>query len=160
MAQKNKDLELVSTLADILRENGLAELEFRRRAKDQNDLKIRISARGSAASAPAPAAPWHSSGQPPAPDAQAAAEPPPVRPEHHPGVVTAPMVGTVFLQPEPGAPPFVEIGQQVGDGETLVIIEAMKTMNHIPAPHAGTVRSVLVENSTIVEYGSPLVIIE
>ncbi len=160
MAQKNNDIELVKSLTEILKENDLGELEFRRRATDRDELEIRIAARLHSGSAVAAAVPRQSAAPPPEASAAPAAEPKPAGPGHLPGVVTAPMVGTVFLQPEPGAPPFIEIGQQVAEGETLVIIEAMKTMNHIPAPHAGIVRSVLVENSTIVEYGSPLVIIE
>jgi len=78
----------------------------------------------------------------------------------HPGTVTSPMVGTAYRSPEPGAPPFVEIGSRVTVGQTLVIIEAMKTMNQIPSPRAGTVVAILVEDSQPVEYGEPLVVIE
>ena len=74
--------------------------------------------------------------------------------------MTSPMVGTVYLQPEPGAPSFVSVGAQVSEGDTLLIVEAMKTMNHIPAPHSGTVKRILVDDGASVEYGSPLVIIE
>ena len=74
--------------------------------------------------------------------------------------VTSPMVGTVYLQPEPGAPSFISVGSQVSEGDTLVIVEAMKTMNQIPAPRAGTVKRILVEDGGAVEYGAPLVIIE
>ncbi|NBV62486.1 MAG: acetyl-CoA carboxylase, biotin carboxyl carrier protein, partial [Rhodobacteraceae bacterium] len=76
------------------------------------------------------------------------------------GAVPSPMVGTIYLQPEPGAPAFVSVGAQVAEGDTLLIIEAMKTMNHIPAPRAGTVKRILVEDGGAVEYGSPLLIIE
>jgi acetyl-CoA carboxylase biotin carboxyl carrier protein len=81
-------------------------------------------------------------------------------PANHPGAVPSPMVGTIYLQPEPGAPAFVSVGAQVAEGDTLLIIEAMKTMNHIPAPRAGTVKRILVEDGGAVEYGSPLLIIE
>ncbi|WP_274609735.1 acetyl-CoA carboxylase biotin carboxyl carrier protein, partial [Rhodobaculum claviforme] len=81
-------------------------------------------------------------------------------PAQHPGAVTSPMVGTVYLSPEPGAQPFVGVGAQVTEGQTLLIIEAMKTMNHIPAPRAGTVRRILVADTSPVEYGAPLMIIE
>ena len=92
--------------------------------------------------------------------AAAAAAPAPVEdPASHPGAVTSPMVGTVYMQAEPGAPSFVSVGQQVAEGDTLLIIEAMKTMNHIPAPRAGTVR-ILIEDGAAVEYGAPLMIIE
>jgi acetyl-CoA carboxylase biotin carboxyl carrier protein len=70
------------------------------------------------------------------------------------------MVGTVYMQAEPGSPPFISVGQQVAEGDTLLIVEAMKTMNHIPAPRAGTIKRILVEDSAPVEYGAPLVILE
>jgi acetyl-CoA carboxylase biotin carboxyl carrier protein len=79
---------------------------------------------------------------------------------HHPGTVNSPMVGTAYRSPEPGTPPFIEIGSRVTAGQTILIIEAMKTMNHIPAPHAGTVLAVLVDDGQPVEYGEPLAVIE
>jgi acetyl-CoA carboxylase biotin carboxyl carrier protein len=78
----------------------------------------------------------------------------------HPGTVTSPMVGTAYRSPEPGAPPFVEVGSRVAAGQTLLIIEAMKTMNQIPSPKAGTVIAILIEDGQPVEYGEPLVVIE
>ena len=99
------------------------------------------------AAQPAPAAP--------APAAAAASDP-----ASHPGAVPSPMVGTAYLSPEPGAAAFVTVGQQVAEGDTLMIVEAMKTMNHIPAPRAGTVRRVLVEDGTPVEFGTTLMIVE
>ena len=81
-------------------------------------------------------------------------------PTQHPGLVASPMVGTAYLGPAPGARPFVEVGSQVKAGETLIIIEAMKTMNQIPAPRSGTVMQILVEDGQPVEYGEPLMIIE
>ena len=78
----------------------------------------------------------------------------------HPGAVTSPMVGTVYLQAEPGTPAFITVGAKVSEGDTILIIEAMKTMNQIPAPHSGTVTRILVEDGAAVEFGSPLVIIE
>ncbi|MBR9861945.1 MAG: acetyl-CoA carboxylase, biotin carboxyl carrier protein, partial [Rhodobacteraceae bacterium] len=81
-------------------------------------------------------------------------------PAEDPGAVASPMVGTVYLQPEPGAQPFVSVGAQVSEGQTLMIVEAMKTMNQIPAPRAGTVKRILVEDGSAVEFGSPLVILE
>ncbi|WP_332909045.1 acetyl-CoA carboxylase biotin carboxyl carrier protein, partial [Paracoccus binzhouensis] len=77
-----------------------------------------------------------------------------------PGIVTSPMVGTAYLAPEPGAAPFVAIGQQVKEGETLMIVEAMKTMNHIPAPRSGTVKRILVDDGSPVEFGAPLMVVE
>ena len=84
----------------------------------------------------------------------------PADPASHPGAVASPMVGTAYLSPEPGAEPFITTGAQVKEGQTLLIIEAMKTMNHIPAPRAGTVKRILVEDGSPVEYGAPLLIIE
>ena len=86
--------------------------------------------------------------------------PTPIDPAKHPGAVTSPMVGTAYRAPEPGAKPFVEVGSTVTAGQTLLIIEAMKTMNQIPAPRAGTVTQILVEDGQPVEYGEPLLIIE
>jgi len=84
----------------------------------------------------------------------------PIDPTQHPGVVASPMVGTAYIGPSPGARPFVEVGSEVKAGETLIIIEAMKTMNQIPAPRSGTVTQILVEDGQPVEYGEPLMIIE
>jgi acetyl-CoA carboxylase biotin carboxyl carrier protein len=96
--------------------------------------------------------------------APAAAAPAPATasedPSDHPGAVTSPMVGTVYMQAEPGAPAFITVGATVAEGDTLLIVEAMKTMNHIPAPRAGTVKRILVEDGGAVEFGSPLVILE
>ncbi|MWD28338.1 acetyl-CoA carboxylase, biotin carboxyl carrier protein, partial [Aquicoccus sp. SCR17] len=101
---------------------------------------------------------------PAAPQAPAAAAPAETGagddPASHPGAVTSPMVGTVYMQAEPGAPAFITVGKQVAEGDTLLIVEAMKTMNHIPAPKAGTVKRILVEDGAAVEYGAPLVILE
>ncbi|HRM74544.1 MAG TPA: acetyl-CoA carboxylase, biotin carboxyl carrier protein, partial [Paracoccus sp. (in: a-proteobacteria)] len=81
-------------------------------------------------------------------------------PAQHPGAVTSPMVGTAYLSAEPGATPFVAIGQQVKEGDTLMIVEAMKTMNHIPSPRSGTVKRILVDDGNPVEFGSPLMVVE
>jgi acetyl-CoA carboxylase biotin carboxyl carrier protein len=89
-----------------------------------------------------------------------AADAAPLDPAKHPGLVTSPMVGTAYIGPEPGARPFVEVGSRVQAGETLLIIEAMKTMNQIPAPRAGTVIQILIEDGQPVEFGEPLMIIE
>ncbi|WP_338060412.1 acetyl-CoA carboxylase biotin carboxyl carrier protein, partial [Roseovarius indicus] len=98
---------------------------------------------------------------PAAPAASAAADTGPGEdPASHPGAVTSPMVGTVYMQAEPGAPPFVSVGDKVSEGDTVLIVEAMKTMNHIPAPRAGTVKRILVEDGAAVEYGAPLIILE
>ena len=77
-----------------------------------------------------------------------------------PGAVTSPMVGTAYLSAEPGSAPFVQIGQSVAEGDTLLIVEAMKTMNHIPSPRAGIVRRILIDDGTPVEFGAPLMVVE
>jgi acetyl-CoA carboxylase biotin carboxyl carrier protein len=146
------DTDLVKTLAKMLDENDLSEIEV-----EDNGRRIVVKRKiGGMIAAPAPvpaaAAPV------PAPAAPApAAE---VSPGDHPGVVKSPMVGTVFLSGEPGAPPFVTPGSTVSEGDTLLIIEAMKVMNPITAPRSGTVRQILVQDAQPVEYEQPLAIIE
>ena len=153
------DVAFIKALAELLRENDLTELQVKRDYGEDDSLNVRVSrVQPQAAPAPAqyavPAAPMAAAA--PAPAAEAAPE----DPAAHPGAVTSPMVGTVYMQPEPGAPSFIAVGQQVREGDTLVIVEAMKTMNHIPAPRAGTVKRILVEDGAPVEYGAPLVILE
>jgi acetyl-CoA carboxylase biotin carboxyl carrier protein len=155
------DVSFIQSLAELLRENDLTELEVMREYGDNDSLNVRVSR-----AAPAPAQTVYAAA-PAAPAPVAAAAPAPsdspatvADPAAHPGAVPSPMVGTVYLQPEPGAPAFVSVGAQVAEGDTLLIIEAMKTMNHIPAPRAGTVKRILVEDGGAVEYGSPLLIIE
>ena len=144
------DGALIRELALLLAETNLTEIEIERAG-----LRVRVARNISiAASVPASYAP-----------AAAAARwlrplPPVADVAKHPGVVPSPMVGTVYWASEPGAKPFVEVGSKVTAGQTLVIIEAMKTMNQIPAPRAGTVTQILVEDGSPVEYGEPLVIIE
>ena len=154
------DVAFIKALAELLRENDLTELEVTRDYGEDDSLSVRVS---KAQPAPA-AAPAQQVYHAPAAAAPAAAEAAPAAdasdPAAHPGAVTSPMVGTVYMQPEPGAPSFVTVGAQVSEGDTLLIVEAMKTMNHIPAPHSGTVKRILVEDGASVEYGSPLVIIE
>ncbi|HEX8625774.1 MAG TPA: acetyl-CoA carboxylase biotin carboxyl carrier protein [Allosphingosinicella sp.] len=147
------EAELVRQLAELLNENDLTEIEV-----EDGDRKIVVKRSvvvAAAAPAPAPAAPAA------APAAPAAAAPAAaVSAASHPGAVKSPMVGTVFLAGEPGAKPFVAPGQTVREGDTLLIIEAMKVMNPIVAPRAGTVSQVLVLDAQPVEYDQPLVIIE
>jgi acetyl-CoA carboxylase biotin carboxyl carrier protein len=160
----DSDVSFIRALAELLRENDLTELQVKRDYGENDSLNVRVSRQGPNApvhvtSLPLPAA------MPAAPGAAQAtgATPPaatPQDPADHPGVVTSPMVGTVYLQPEPGAAAFVSIGQAVKEGETLLIIEAMKTMNQIPSPRAGTVRRILIEDGAPAEYGAPLMIIE
>jgi acetyl-CoA carboxylase biotin carboxyl carrier protein len=149
------DARLVRELADILADTGLTEIEVER-----GDLKIRVAREVTVTAAPvqhvvAAAAPAPMLAQAPA-GAPAAAAPAAPRGE----TITSPMVGTAYLQAKPGDPPFVRVGDTVSEGQTLLIIEAMKTMNPVPAPRAGKVLEVLVGNESPVEYGAPLVVLE
>ena len=151
------DTALVKALADILDEAGLAELEY-----ETADLSVRLSrVSGAAPVAPiaavaAPAAPVAAA--PAAPAAAPAADS--ADAASHPGAVTSPMVGTVYVAPEPDAPNFIEVGGTVKKGQTLFIVEAMKVMNPITAPADGTVKQILVQNAQPVEFGEVLVVIE
>ncbi len=157
------DVAFIKALAELLRENDLTELQVKRDYGEDDSLNVRVSRAAPVAApvqvqvpaaAPIAAAPVAA----PAPAAAPAATD--EDPAKHPGAVTSPMVGTVYLQPEPGSPSFIKVGQQVSEGETLLIVEAMKTMNHIHAPKAGTVKRILVEDGAAVEFGTPLVIVE
>jgi acetyl-CoA carboxylase biotin carboxyl carrier protein len=149
---KRDDSALIRELALLLDETNLTEIEVERAG-----LRVRVARNISlAASVPTMVAPAA-----PAPVAAAvAAAPATADLAKHPGVVPSPMVGTAYWSPEPGAKPFIEIGTKVSAGQTLLIIEAMKTMNQIPSPRAGTVTQILVEDGQPVEFGEPLVIIE
>jgi len=147
-SKKTIDQDLIRDLAALLKETDLSEIEL-----EQDDWRIRIarSAPGEAvvmrpAAAPAGTAEEASGGD--------------IDPADNPGAVPSPMVGTAYMASAPGAAPFVEVGAQVSEGQTLMIIEAMKTMNHIPAPRAGKIAAVLVEDGQPVEFGEPLMIIE
>ncbi|THD75595.1 acetyl-CoA carboxylase biotin carboxyl carrier protein [Thalassobius vesicularis] len=161
MTKKNhdSDVDFIQALAELLRANDLTELEVMREYGDNDSLNVRVSRQQQIVTQVAAAAPMAAAAAPAAPAAAAAAAPV-ADPASHPGAVTSPMVGTVYLQAEPGAPSFVSVGAQVKEGDTLLIIEAMKTMNHIPAPKSGTVKRILVEDSSAVEFGAPLMIIE
>jgi acetyl-CoA carboxylase biotin carboxyl carrier protein len=160
MAKEPKDKaiveqEAIRELARLLGETGLSEIEIEREG-----LRIRVAR---AVSVVAPAVAAANPRLTAAPIEKAALEAP--EPSladfaSHPGVVKSPMVGTAYRAPEPGAAPFIEIGARVTQGQTLLIIEAMKTMNHIPAPKAGTVTQILFENGQPVEFGEPLVVVE
>ena len=162
-SKHDADVAFIRALAELLNENDLTELQVKRDYGDDDSLNVRITKATIMSQAPvhmsAPAMPAPM----PAPGPQGAPAREDVIPEdpaRHPGAVTSPMVGTVYMQAEPGAPAFVSVGSTVKEGDTLLIVEAMKTMNHIPAPRAGTVRRILVEDGAAVEYGSPLVILE
>jgi len=147
-------------LAELLRENDLTELQVKRDYGENDSLNVRVSRQTQMvmqANMPAAAAPATIAAAAPtaAPAATESADP-----ASHPGAVTSPMVGTVYMAAEPGAANFVSVGTTVKEGDTILIIEAMKTMNHIPAPRAGTIKRILVEDGGPVEFGAPLVIIE
>jgi acetyl-CoA carboxylase biotin carboxyl carrier protein len=156
------DVAFIKALAEILNSNDLTELSVKRENGDEGSLDVRVvkqanivtssvaaPAQMQAVSAPAMVAATA------APAAAAADDP-----AMHPGAVTSPMVGTVYMSAEPGATPFVTLGAQVSEGQTVLIIEAMKTMNHIPAPRSGTIKRIVVEDGSTVEFGAPLMIIE
>ncbi len=147
------DKDVIRELADLLDETGLSEIEI-----EQQGIRVRVSRGGLSSTAvtshvPVAAAPVTGSDAAPA---SAAA----VDPASHPGVVKSPMVGTAYRAPSPDAAPFIEVGQQVQHGQTLLIVEAMKTMNQIPSPRAGKVVDILVSDGQPVEFDEPLVIVE
>ncbi len=150
---KSDDSVLIRELALLLAETNLTEIEIERAG-----LRVRV-ARNISIAASVPAA-VHAVGAPAIVAAPAAAVAAATDLAKHPGAVPSPMVGTAYWSPEPGAKPFIEVGSKVSAGQTLLIIEAMKTMNQIPSPRAGTVTQILVEDGKTVEFGEPLVIIE
>ena len=146
------DQALIRDLAELLEETGLSEIEIEREG-----MRVRVARQVTVA------APVYTGAPPSVGAAAAAPASAPVAatdPGKHPGAVPSPMVGTAYLAPEPGAAAFVQIGTRVTQGQTILIIEAMKTMNHIPAPKAGVITAILVENGQPVEFGEPLAIIE
>jgi acetyl-CoA carboxylase biotin carboxyl carrier protein len=161
MSKQNTDTDVafISALAELLNKNDLTELSVKREYGEDDSLEVRVVKQSNVVTVSAAPAPVHYAAPAAAPAASAAPAAP-EDPAQHPGAVTSPMVGTVYLAAEPGATPFVAVGAQVTEGQTVLIIEAMKTMNHIPAPRAGTVKRILVEDGHPVEYGAPLMIIE
>lgn len=151
---RDADVAFIQALAEVLRENDLTEVKVKREYGEDDSLDVRVSRQqpqqvmAAAVAAPVAAAP------------AAAAPAASADPASDPGAVTSPMVGTIYLAAEPGAPAFVSVGTVVAEGDTLLIVEAMKTMNHIPAPRAGKVTRILVDDGSAVEFGSPLVILE
>ncbi len=160
------DVEFIKALAELLSENELSELQVKRDYEGEGSLNVRVSKHSPAAApvamhvpaAPVAAAPAAASAPAAAPAPAAAADSD--DPAALPGAVTSPMVGTAYLSPEPGAPAFVKVGDSVSEGQTLLIVEAMKTMNQIPSPASGTVKRILVEDGAPVEFGAPLMVIE
>ena len=143
------DPDAIRALAAVLNETGLTEIEIA-----EKDSRIRVVRAAATPASPVVTAPAASApaGLPASPLPQEATPPP--------GAVLSPMVGVAYLSPEPGAPPFITVGQSVAAGQTLLLIEAMKTFNQIKAPKAGTVTRILVANSTPVEYGEVLLVVE
>jgi acetyl-CoA carboxylase biotin carboxyl carrier protein len=158
-----KDLQFdpatIRELAQILRESDLTEIEL-----VDNDMRVKLVRQVTVAAMAMPVA-AHAAPAPAAAPAAAIAAPAPAAPAaevdaDHPGAVNSPMVGVAYLSPEPTSAPFVTIGSKVAQGQTLMLIEAMKTYNQIKAPRAGTVTRILVESGTPVEFGEPLMIVE
>jgi len=150
------DKELIRDLANILNDTDLSEIEV-----EQDDLRIRVSRSALPATVYAAAPPQYQqapAAPQPAPMAAPAAAAAPAR--NPANTVSSPMVGTAYLSPAPGARPFIEVGASVKEGQTLLIVEAMKTMNQIPAPKSGKVTEIIVNDSQPVEYGEALVVIE
>ncbi|MSP43224.1 MAG: acetyl-CoA carboxylase biotin carboxyl carrier protein [Alphaproteobacteria bacterium] len=149
MENEKIDRDMIRALAELLDETRLTEIEI-----EHQGLRVRVVRKSIAVPAVHHSIPATS---------QTAHAPVPAAPENlaaHPGLVTAPMVGTVYLSPEPGTAPFISVGDAVETGQTLFIIEAMKTMNPIAAPHSGKVMQILVKDGHPVEFGEPLAIIE
>ena len=161
MAKKpnDNDVAFIEALAELLSKQSLTEIEVNRKYGEDDCLNVRISKTQhvvqATVTAPVMASPALITSAPTEISNITGDDP-----STHPGAVPSPMVGTVYLQAEPGSPAFISIGSVVAEGDTILIIEAMKTMNQIPAPHSGTVKRILVEDGGPVEYGSPLVIIE
>lgn len=156
-SRNDADVAFIKALAELLNENDLSELSVKRDYGENDSLNVKVSKLGAqlVAAPPSPAA-----SVPALLPASTPRSEVPSDPAQHPGAVTSPMVGTAYLAAEPGAANFVCVGAQVAEGDTLMIIEAMKTMNHIPAPRAGTVRRIFVTDGSPVEFGAPLMIIE
>ena len=158
--KQNTDVDFITALAELLRSNDLTEIEVMREFGKDDVLNVRVARQMQAATvvATAPIA------APVAAAAPAAATPAPAAPSDDPaqlvGAVNSPMVGTAYLSAEPGADAFVKVGDTVKEGQTLLIVEAMKTMNQIPAPKSGKVTRILVDDGAPVEFGDPLVVLE
>lgn len=154
---RDADIAFIQALAEVLRENDLTEVKVKRAYGEDDSLDVRVSRQHpqqivtQVAAATVAAAPT---------TAKPVAVTESTDPATDPGAVTSPMVGTVYMQAEPDASAFVSVGTVVAEGDTLLIVEAMKTMNHIPAPRAGKVIRILVDDGAAVEFGSPLVILE
>ena len=156
------DVAFIQALAELLNKNDLTELSVKREYGEDDSLDVRVVKQSNIVTTSyASPAPMMMQATPMAASATGNAAPVASEdPAQHPGAVTSPMVGTVYMSAEPGAAAFVTVGATVTEGQTVLIIEAMKTMNQIPAPRAGTVKRILVADGNAVEYGAPLMIIE
>jgi acetyl-CoA carboxylase biotin carboxyl carrier protein len=154
----DSDVAFIQALAELLNKNELTELSVKREYGEDDSLEVRVVKQSTVVQMAAPT--YAAAPQATHVAAPAAAVAVNDDPAQHPGAVTSPMVGTIYLSAEPGAAPFVAVGSTVIEGQTVLIIEAMKTMNQIPAPRAGTVKRILVADGNAVEYGAPLMIIE
>lgn len=165
MTKKNRDqdVEFIQSLAKLLNQNELTELEVSREYGETDKINVRVSKVGPT---PVPYVAAQQMGINSTPTVSysqqegSSADQNTNDPVSHPGAVTSPMVGTVYMQAEPGATPFISVGSTVSEGETLLIVEAMKTMNQIPSPKSGIVKRIFVEDGAAVEFGSPLVVVE
>ena len=160
---QDTDVEFIQSLAELLRENDLTELQVKRDYGANKTLNVRVSRQTQIAAMPQQVMAAAPIAAAPVAAVSATATAPEEAvddPSQHPGAVSSPTVGTVYLSPEPGASAFVSVGDKVSEGQTLLIVEAMKTMNQIPAPNSGTITRILVDDGSPVEFGSILVIIE
>lgn len=161
--KQNTDVEFITALAELLRTNDLTEIEVMREFGKDDVMNVRVARQMQAATVVAApvATPVAVAAAPAAAAATPAAAPAAAEdPAQHVGAVNSPMVGTAYLSAEPGVDPFVKVGDTVKEGQTLLIIEAMKTMNQIPAPKSGKVARILVDDGAPVEFGDPLIILE
>lgn len=157
---KDADVAFIQALATILDEKDMTEIQVKRTYASNDSMNVRVSRQPQMVAAAPVVAAAPIAAAPVATPAATAAAAPADDPATLPGAVTSPMVGTAYLQPEPSSPAFVSVGTQVNEGDTILIIEAMKTMNHIPAPQSGTVKRILVADGDAIEFGAPLMIIE
>lgn len=159
----DSDVAFIKALAELLNENDLTELQVKREYGEDDSLNVRVSKKTNvvaSVAAPMALAPAAAPVAAAAPQAAAAPAVDNDDPANHPGAVPSPVVGTAYMSAEPGAAAFATVGSQVSEGDTLMIVEAMKTMNHIPSPSSGTVKRILVTDGDAVEFGQPLMIIE
>jgi acetyl-CoA carboxylase biotin carboxyl carrier protein len=158
------DVAFIQSLAELLNDSELSEISVKREYGEHDRLTVSLSKHGKQITVAAPVAAYAPATAPTGAPVAALPSAAPAAavedPANLPGAVTSPMVGTAYLSPEPGAAAFVQIGQTVAEGDTLLIVEAMKTMNHIPSPRAGTVKRILIDDGTPVEFGAPLMIVE